>query len=237
MRRTRPVVAIDGPAGAGKTTVTRRVAERLGYTLVDTGALYRTVALAATRAGLSWADTAAVGELALGLAGRGAIRFDASPGGGGHVLLDGEDVSAAIRTQQVAEGASQVSAIPAVREALLELQRQAGRDGGVVLEGRDIGTVVFPDAEAKFFLTASTAVRAERRFVELRDKGAPADLARVTEEVRARDERDTMRPIAPLKQAEDAVLVDSSELDIEQVVERIVGHALGVAERLAQSSS
>ena len=227
MSRKRPVVAIDGPAGAGKTTVTRRVAEALGYTLVDTGALYRTVALAAERRGLSWSDESAVATLAEGLAEQGAVRFE-----GQRITLFGEDVSQLIRTQEIAEGASQVSAIPGVRAALLDMQRAAGAEGGVVLEGRDIGTVVFPDAEAKFFLTASVDVRAERRFQELRSRGAPAELDRVRDEVVQRDHRDTMRPVAPLTQAEDATLVDSSGMSIDEVVAHIVNHTRDVARKL-----
>jgi cytidylate kinase len=225
------VVAIDGPAGAGKTTVTRRVAEALGYLLVDTGALYRSVALAARRAGLDFGDEPAVGALARELALREAIRFEAAAGGQ-RVLLSGDDVSLAIRTQEIAEGASRVSALPAVREALLDLQRSAGRSGGVVLEGRDIGTVVFPDAEAKFFLTASVDVRAERRFQELVARGETADLDVIRSEVEERDRRDTERPIAPLRQADDAELVDTSGLPVDAVVTRIVDRVRAIERRM-----
>ena len=218
MSRARPVVAIDGPAGPAKTTVTRRVAAELGYVLVDTGALYRAVALAAKQASVDWGDEPAVGALARELALREGIRFEP----GQRVLLDGSDVSTAIRTQEIAEGASRVSAQPEVRAALLDMQRNAGRAGGVVLEGRDIGTVVFPDAEAKFFLTASTEVRARRRYEELVARGEPADLSVIADEVRARDRRDSTRPIAPLRQAEDAILVDSSALSVDEVVRSIV---------------
>ncbi len=220
MSRKRPVVAIDGPAGAGKTTVTRRVAERLGYVLVGTGALYRSVALAAQRRGIDWDDEDAVGNLAHELAARDAIRF--SPGAAPRVLLEDDDVTAAIRAEDIGQGASKVSAIPEVRRALLELQRSAGADGGVVLEGRDIGTVVMPDAEAKFFLTASVEVRAQRRFDELRRAGAEAVLDQVLSEVIERDRRDSTRPVAPLKQAEDAELIDSSSMSIDEVVDAIV---------------
>lgn len=233
MTRRRPVVAIDGPAGAGKTTVTRRVAAELGYLLVDTGAIYRSVALSAKRHGLDFADAGAVGALAQALAERSAIRFAASADGGQRVLLDGDDVSTAIRTQEIAEGASLVSAIPAVRAALLDMQRRAGLPGGVVLEGRDIGSVVFPDAEAKFFLTASVEVRAVRRKAELEARGEPADLEVIAREVRERDHRDSTRPVAPLTQAPDAVLVDSSGIGIDEVVGRIVAHVREVERRLA----
>lgn len=233
MKRTRPVVAIDGPAGAGKTTVTRRVAARLGYLLVDTGAIYRSVALAAVRAGLGFDDVEAVGELARALAAREGIRFESGEDGTQRVLLDGDDVSTAIRTQEIAEGASRVSAIGAVRAALLDMQRRAGAAGGVVLEGRDIGSVVFPDAEAKFFLTASVEVRAQRRKTELEARGERAELEVIAREVAARDERDSTRAVAPLTRAPDAMLVDSSSLGVDQVVERIVARVREVERRLA----
>ena len=171
MIRPEPAVAIDGPAGAGKSTVSRRVAHRLGYVLLDTGALYRAVALAARDCGVDWDDAEAVARVAWDLAQRQAISFEPTGEGEARVRLEGRDVSGAIRTQEMGQGASRVSAIPAVREALLDLQRRAAERGGVVLEGRDIGTVVLPDAEAKFFLTASVAVRAERRHRELAARG------------------------------------------------------------------
>jgi cytidylate kinase len=217
--RRRPVVAIDGPAGAGKTTVTHLVAEKLGYQVVDTGALYRTVALAASRRGIDFDDAAAVAAMAGELAARGAVKLERDPG---RVTLDGEDVSAALRTPEMSQGASKVSALPEVRAALLELQRSQGGDGGVVLEGRDIGTVVFPDAEAKFFLTADIRVRAERRCRELEQRGSPQPLADVEREVVERDRRDSQRSVAPLARAVDAELIDSSCLDVGEVVERIV---------------
>ena len=232
MTRARPVVAIDGPAGAGKSTVTQRVASALDYFVVDTGALYRTVALACERAGIDFDDRERVGGLAESLVARDAVRLEGDVRGGSRVLLDGEDVSGAIRTQTLGQGASKVSAQPRVRAALLELQRAAGRSGGVVLEGRDIGTVVFPDAEVKVFLTASVAERALRRFEQLKAAGADADIEAVKREVEERDQRDTTRPIAPLKKAPDAVVVDSSELSIDQVVARIVAHVREVAAKL-----
>jgi cytidylate kinase len=220
MRRLR--VAIDGPAGAGKSTVARQVAERVGYVLVDTGALYRTVALVAQQSGVDWADETGVGELARQLADGGRIVFergDASLGGSGvRVLVDGQDISSELRAPSMSVGASRVSAIPAVRAALLDTQRQAGARGGVVLEGRDIGTVVFPDAEVKFFLTASIDVRARRRFDELIQRGARATLAETRQEVILRDKADTERVVAPLRQADDAILVDSSEREVADVV-------------------
>ncbi|HEY4159766.1 MAG TPA: (d)CMP kinase [Polyangiaceae bacterium] len=235
---TRPVVAIDGPAGAGKSSVTKRVAARLGYLLVDTGALYRVVALATQRGGVSWDDAVAVGIVARALVAESAIEIAGKGPGGFAIYLRGEDVSDAIREPSVSQGASKVSAVPQVREALLDMQRKAGQNGGVVLEGRDIGTVVFPNAQAKFFLTASVDVRAKRRFDELIARGARAELGEVKREVVERDQRDSTRPVAPLKQAGDAVVIDSSTLNIDEVVEQIVTRVRRVElELLAQSGA
>jgi cytidylate kinase len=231
MIRTRPVVAIDGPAGAGKSTVTKAVAKALGYLIVDTGALYRTVALAAERAGVDFDDADGVGALAEGLVLRDAVKLEGDADGT-RVLLDGEDVSGSIRTPVLSQGASKVSAQPRVRAALLELQRAGGRAGGVVLEGRDIGTVVFPDAEAKVYLTASVEERARRRFEELKASGANVEFLGVRAEVVERDQRDSTRPIAPLRRADDAVVLDSSELSIDQVVARIVAQVHAVEAKL-----
>ncbi|HEX8795398.1 MAG TPA: (d)CMP kinase [Polyangiaceae bacterium] len=219
--RPRPIVAIDGPAGAGKSTVARRLADTLGFVFVDTGALYRTVAVAAKRAGVAWDDARSVGELANALVARGAIAFDRDAERGVRVWLDEKDVTDAIREPDIGMGASTVSAHKAVRDALLDLQRHAGRAGGVVLEGRDIGTVVFPDAEVKFFLTARPEVRAKRRFDELTAKGQRVTLEDTLVEVRRRDEQDTTRPVAPLKQAEDAVLIDNSDFGVDETVARM----------------
>ncbi len=231
--RRRPVVAIDGPAGAGKSTVTGRVARELGYLLVDTGALYRAVALAAQRGGLDFDDAPSIGALAEALVARGAVRLEDRGDGAVRVLFDGEDVSQAIRTQELGQGASKVSAQPRVRAALLELQRAAGRGGGVVLEGRDIGSVVFPDAEVKLFLTASVEERARRRYEQLVRAGQQADIAAVRSDVVERDRRDSTRPIAPLVQAADAVVIDSSGIDIDEVVRRIVARVRDAEARLA----
>jgi len=234
--RTRPIVAIDGPAGAGKSTVARRVADALGYTLVDTGAMYRAIALAAMKKGVEWSDGAGLGALAQSLLDANAVSFEANqtdPSKGVRVVLYGNDVSADIRTPELGLGASSVSAHPEVRAALLELQRRAGRAGGVVLEGRDIGTVVFPEAEVKFFLTATPEVRAKRRFDELVAKGQSVTFEDTLRDVKKRDEQDTGRKIAPLRQAEGAVVVDSSSMSFEQTVNAMLVHARSVAEKMA----
>lgn len=221
VRRLKPIVAIDGPAGSGKTTVSRLVAERLGYVVLDTGALYRTIALASDRAGLG-PGSPELPAFCEALVDRGAISLEALPGGSARVLLDGEDVSQAIRTPEISQRASEVSVVPGVRTALLDLQRKMGESGGVVVEGRDIGSVVFPDAEAKFFLTASLERRVERRHTELSGSAETPTLTSVLEQVVQRDRRDSERAVSPLVQARDAVLMDSTHLGIEQVVQRIV---------------
>jgi cytidylate kinase len=233
--RPRVLVAIDGPAGAGKSTVAKLLAARLDFLLVDTGALYRTIALAAQRAGHSFGDDAAVGDLAEAVAAGRRIQMETFTDGesrGVRVLLDGEDVSSQIRTPELSLGASRVSANPRVREALLAMQRQAGERGGVVLEGRDIGTVVFPDAEVKFFLTATSAERAQRRRDELLAKGTPVSLEETLADVNKRDRADTERPVAPLRQADDAHLIDSSGVPIEQVVDDMVRIVVATSESL-----
>ncbi|HLU68078.1 MAG TPA: (d)CMP kinase [Kofleriaceae bacterium] len=227
--RRRPiVVAIDGPAGAGKSTVSKRLTALLGYRLLDTGALYRSVALLARRRGVAWDDEPALAALAADL--DISFRLD---GMTNRVTLGGEDVTSAIRTPEVSEGSSLVSALPAVRAALLERQRALAGQGGVVAEGRDVGTVVLPDAEAKFFLTASDEVRARRRVEELRAAGIEASYEDTLEEIRRRDDRDSSRETAPLVCAPDAVVVDSSVLTVDQVVESM---AKVVREREAQGA-
>ncbi len=228
MSERKIIVAIDGPAGAGKSTVTRSVAAALGYFVLDTGALYRCVALAAERALVRFDDEAQAARVASGLAERRAIDFIADGKGGQRVLLDCEDVTLAIRTQAMSDGASRVSALPGVRAALLELQRSIGRNGGAVVEGRDIGSVVFPDAPAKIFLTATAEERARRRHAELLERGAHAEYADILREVRQRDARDTNRAVAPLLRSPDARVIDSSSMSIDEVVSIIVAqvHAI-----------
>jgi len=221
-RRLRPIVAIDGPAGAGKSTVARRLAEALGFVLVDTGAMYRTVALAARRAGLAIEDAQAVGALARTLVEQRALAFERDSQRGVRVRLLGDDVTDAIRTPDIGMAASTVSAHKQVRDALLDMQRQAGRAGGVVLEGRDIGTVVFPDAEVKFFLTARPEVRAARRRDELASRGISMTLDETLDEVRRRDRQDTTRPVAPLRPADDATVLDDSDMTIDETVAAMV---------------
>jgi cytidylate kinase len=222
---TRPfIVAIDGPAGAGKSTASRQVAARLGFAMVDTGAIYRAVALAATRAGVALDDDARLG----GLLPQVAIRFapPLAPGAGQRVLLGDEDVSAEIRTPPMSLGASKVSARPVVRAGLLELQRRlalAEGNSGAVLEGRDIGTVVFPDADAKFFLTAPPEERARRRHAELQAKGDASTFDEVLADQLRRDRDDSQRAVAPLKPAADALVLDTSGISLAEVVERLVG--------------
>jgi cytidylate kinase len=210
------VVTIDGPAGAGKSSVAKLLARRLGYRLLDTGAIYRSVALVAKQTGVAWSDAKVCAQIAREL----DIRFD-FVGEKNHVYVAGEDVTAAIRTPDVSQGASQVSAHPEVRAALLDLQRRLGAGGGVVVEGRDTGTVVFPQADAKFFLTASVEERAKRRVAEL---GTGADFATTLREIRERDERDAGRDVAPMKPADDALIVDSSTQTLEEVVDSLAGH-------------
>ena len=222
MKRPKPVIAIDGPAGAGKSTVARNLAKALGFVLVDTGAIYRAVALAVARTKIDSSDEDTVAALAGDLLRREALSFHRDADLGMRVMLEGSDVSEAIRAPDIGIGASEVSVHPKVRAALLGLQRLAGSSGGVVLEGRDIGTVVFPDAELKFFLTASPEVRAKRRHAELSSKDDAPSYEETLLAVKRRDHQDETRAIAPLKRAADAILVDSSDLDFDGVVEKML---------------
>ena len=217
-------VAIDGPAGAGKSTLAKAIARELGYTLVDTGAIYRAVALVARRRGIAWDDDAGLDGVVAGL----EIDF-AFDGGRNRVRVHGADVTDDIRTPEISQGASLVSARPAVRAGLLELQRRLAGRGGAVLEGRDIGTVVCPDAPVKLYLDASAEERARRRHGELVAAGKSADLESVLADIRERDARDQSRDVAPLKPAADAIVLDSTSLTAEEVL-RIVVAAVRQAE-------
>jgi cytidylate kinase len=208
------VVAIDGPAGAGKSTLARRVAARLGYLYIDTGAMYRAVAVAALRAGIALDDAWKLEQLALGC----EIELTADA----RVWLNGTDVSEAIRQPEASQASSKVSAVAGVRRAMVAQQRRLGATHSVVMEGRDIGSVVFPDAQVKVFLDADPAARAARRVAELRQKGIPVDPAEVEREMRERDERDRNRAEAPLRQAPGAVYLDSTPLAPDQVEEAIL---------------
>jgi len=210
------VVAIDGPAGAGKSTVAKTLARRLGYTFLDSGALYRAGAWAARRRGIAWSDGRGLGQFIHDL----DIRFDGRDDAN-RITVDGEDVTEEIRRPEISEGASQVSAFNEVRAGLLALQRRIGASGRVVAEGRDMGTVVFPDARAKFFLTAPIEERARRRAAELAASGRPQDFDVVLAEMRLRDQRDSTRAIAPLRRAEDAIEIDTASLTPEEVVGRM----------------
>ncbi len=212
MTRARPIVAIDGPVGAGKSTVASRLARVLGFEYVNTGAMYRAVALAAQAAGVGADDPEAERKLDA-LLERTRIEFS-----GGRITLDGRDVSGAIAAPEIGELASRLSTLGAVRARMRQLQRAAGARGGVVMEGRDIGTAVFPDAELKFFLDASAEVRAERRFRELSVHGVAVSREEVLAQLRERDRRDSERALAPLRPARDAIVVDSSARTIDEVV-------------------
>lgn len=211
----RLIVAIDGPAGAGKSTLARRVAERIGAIYIDTGAMYRAVALWALRQGIPLEDSIRV----VALADHARIEFIA---GANSIRLNGEDVSAAIRTQQISDAASQIAAIPGVRRAMVTIQREIAQTSSVVMEGRDIGTVVFPDAEVKIYLDASTEIRARRRAEELASKQIPVDFDELRQQIEERDSRDRNRAASPLLQAVDATYLDSSDLTPEEVEEAIL---------------
>lgn len=209
-----PVITIDGPTASGKGTVASRVAQTLGFALLDSGALYRLTALAATESGMDFGDEPGLVGIAAGL----DIRFE-----GERILLSGREVSDAIRAEAVGVAASRIATLPGVRSALVDLQHGFRRAPGLVADGRDMGTVIFPDADLKVFLTASVEARADRRYKQLIGKGFPANMRALLQDLRDRDSRDTERAVAPLKPAEGAHLLDTSNMTIEQAVEKVLG--------------
>ncbi|MBA6327435.1 (d)CMP kinase [Colwellia sp. MB02u-6] len=218
MNQQIPVITIDGPSGAGKGTVARIVAEQLGWHLLDSGAIYRVLAVAAQHHNISVEDEQSLLPVAANL----DVQFQTCNEGEGKVILEGEDVSNAIRTEEIGALASKVAAFPRVREALLRRQRAFKVGPGLVADGRDMGTVVFIDAPVKVFLTASAEERAQRRFNQLKGKGFDVKITRLLEDIRLRDERDQNRKVAPLVAAEGALIIDSTELSIEEVVSKIL---------------
>lgn len=213
-----PILTIDGPSGSGKGTIARRVADHLRWHLLDSGALYRLVAFAGQQKGLQRDDQAGHERIAQQL----DVRFGLAPGGGERIWLEGREVGTGIRTEQAGEGASRVAAMPGVRAALLERQRAFATPPGLVADGRDMGTVVFPSAALKIYLTASAEERARRRYNQLKDKGLDANLAALSLDIAERDRRDASRPIAPLKPADDALIVDSTSMTIDGVLTRVL---------------
>jgi len=213
-----PVVAVDGPSGSGKGTVCRRLASRLGWHLLDSGALYRLVAVAGQMAGLAADDIEGHSRIA----GRMAVRFSSDATGAERIELEGHDVTALIRAEQTGQGASRVAAWPAVRSALTERQRAFAEAPGLIADGRDMGTVIFPSAPLKIFLTASAEERALRRYNQLNGKDSGVSLAALSREIAERDERDSTRAVAPLRPASDAFVIDSTGVPVEQIVERVI---------------
>ena len=214
-----PVVAIDGPVGSGKGTIARQVATALGWHLLDSGALYRLVALASLKQGVAENDEQALAALAIGL----TVRFDTDQSGDERVFLDGEDVTRDIRSEECGRVASAVASLCGVRAALLELQRDFRKQPGLVADGRDMGSTVFPDALLKVYLTASAGERAKRRHKQLKDKGIDVSLPALSRDIEDRDRRDSERSVAPLRPAEDARLLDSSGQSIEEVTQTVLG--------------
>jgi len=224
-----PVIAIDGPSGSGKGTIARRVAAALGFHLLDSGALYRLTALAAERRGIDPEDVAGV----VGAAREMEVSFGTGDGAE-EVWLDGQEVSGPLRTEECGRLASRIAAVAAVREALKDRQRDFRAPPGLVADGRDMGTAIFPGAELKIFLTASAGERARRRYKQLKDKGIGVTLAGLARDIEERDRRDTERSVAPLAPAEDAIVIDSTSLGIEQVAEKVLGLAV---ERLGDGAA
>lgn len=211
-------IAIDGPAGAGKSSISKAVAGEMGYLYIDTGAMYRAVGLAALEGGVDFAD----GEALTALAREADIKLTIEPDGQ-HIFMNGQDVTGKIRTPSVSMAASAVSAIGGVRKALVDIQRQIAGNNDVIMDGRDIGTVVLPKAEVKIYLTASVEARAERRAAEMREKGEDVDFDEVKRDIEKRDHSDTHRKESPLRRADDAVLLDTSELNFEESVDAVKG--------------
>ena len=221
----RLIIAIDGPAASGKSTTARLLARRLGYVYLDTGAMYRACALQLLRDGISLEDLPAIEAMLKDL----DIRVEIS-GEENRILLGTEDVSQAIRANEISQLASSVSALPAVRHRMVELQREMASAGGFILDGRDIGTYVFPNADLKIFLTAAPEIRARRRWLELKNKGVEKDLDAILAEIKERDHNDSSRSLAPLAVAEDAIVLDNSQLTIDQQVESLHGLVLQTLE-------
>jgi CMP/dCMP kinase len=221
-----PIVTIDGPSGSGKGTISRAVAVRVGWHLLDSGALYRLVALSGLKQGAKSDDAEAHARIA----GSMDVRFDVAADGGERIILAGEEVTRQIRSEEAGQGASRVAAWPPVRSALLDRQRAFAQAPGLVADGRDMGTVVFPEADLKIFLTASPDERALRRYKQLKDKGSDVSLPALSREITERDLRDSTRSVAPLKPAPDAEVIDSTSLTIEQVIDQVI--ALGRARKI-----
>jgi len=217
MKRERPIVAIDGPSGSGKSTVSKRLARRLGYVYIDTGAMYRCVGLLALETGVDPLDGESLHPLLADL----AIRFEPGDGEQQRVICNERDVTTAIREHEVSQAASKASSVGAVRTRLVAMQRELGATGGAVMEGRDIGTNVFPDAEVKIFLTASAEERAQRRYAELLMRGEDVEYEQILADQLERDKRDSERELNPLVMADDAILVDTSNLTIDQVIDKL----------------
>jgi len=219
-----PVITVDGPSGVGKGTISQLLARRFGWHFLDSGALYRLTALAAQRHAVALDDEAGVVAIAAAL----DVTFQASDNGEVKILLENQDVTNDIRTEEAGNNASKVAALPAVREALLQRQRDFATAPGLVADGRDMGTTVFPQAKLKFFLTASAEVRAERRYKQLKEKGFDANLMSLIEEIQQRDERDRSRSASPLRPAEDAVSIDTSSKTIDEVMAEVLAHCGGL---------